>query len=271
MGEFGHDPGLEIRDEVAAPIFNSWLSHLFEQRDGSIGLLWQWVPGERLGPPNDDGFSSRWPGTRAARASSAGGPRPCDSAGGTLDPMRVELGADSWVEHLPGFLSPEEAARTHATLQAELTWEQREIVLFGRPVLQPRLIAWAGELPYRYSGQTLPPRPFTPTVAALLARVQARADVAVQPRARQPLPQRRRQHGPARRRRARAGPRPGGGDAVAGRHPPPAGGPPRQAPRPQPHPSRWPRRSVRDGSARPSATSATASPSNPRSPTNASA
>lgn len=68
MGEFGHDPGLEIRDEVAAPIFNSWLSHLFEQRDGSIGLLWQWVPGERLGPPNDDGFSI----TLAGHPRSAG-------------------------------------------------------------------------------------------------------------------------------------------------------------------------------------------------------
>jgi alkylated DNA repair dioxygenase AlkB len=90
--------------------------------------------------------------------------------------VRVELNSDCWVVHLPGFLPPEQAARTHATLQAELTWEQREIVLFGRPVLQPRLIAWAGELPYRYSGQALPPRPFTPTVAAQLARVQARVD-----------------------------------------------------------------------------------------------
>jgi alkylated DNA repair dioxygenase AlkB len=89
--------------------------------------------------------------------------------------MRVDLDADSWVEHLPGFLPAAEAARTQAALQAELGWEQREIVLFGRPVLQPRLIAWAGELPYRYSGQTLPPRPFTPTVAALLSRVQVEA------------------------------------------------------------------------------------------------
>ena len=90
--------------------------------------------------------------------------------------MRVDLGADSWVEHLPAFLPPDEAAQALAALQTELAWEQREIVLFGRPVLQPRLIAWAGELPYRYSGQTLEPRPFTPTVAALLARVRARAD-----------------------------------------------------------------------------------------------
>jgi mannan endo-1,4-beta-mannosidase len=57
MGEFGHDPGLEIRDEAAAPVFNNWLSHLLTTRDGSLGLLWQWVPNERLGPPNDDGFS----------------------------------------------------------------------------------------------------------------------------------------------------------------------------------------------------------------------
>jgi alkylated DNA repair dioxygenase AlkB len=58
-----------------------------------------------------------------------------------------------------------------AALQDELAWEQREIVLFGRKVLQPRLVAWGGALPYRYSGQTLPPRPLTPTVAKLVSRV----------------------------------------------------------------------------------------------------
>src|SRR5262245_22218563 len=52
-----------------------------------------------------------------------------------------------------------------------MAWEQREIVLFGRRILQPRLIAWAGNLPYRYSGQTLEPRAFTPTAASLVARV----------------------------------------------------------------------------------------------------
>jgi alkylated DNA repair dioxygenase AlkB len=42
-------------------------------------------------------------------------------------------------------------------------------------VLQPRLIAWAGALPYRYSGQTLEPRPFTPALAAVLQAVGALA------------------------------------------------------------------------------------------------
>jgi len=46
-------------------------------------------------------------------------------------------------------------------------------VIFGRAVLQPRLIAWAGDLGYRYSGQTLEPRPFTPAARALLDRVRA--------------------------------------------------------------------------------------------------
>ena len=51
-------------------------------------------------------------------------------------------------------------------------------MLFGRPILQPRLIAWAGDLGYRYSGQTLEPRPFTPAAARLLARVRGHAGVA---------------------------------------------------------------------------------------------
>lgn len=87
--------------------------------------------------------------------------------------MRIELSADSWLDYEPAFLAPAEAARVFEQLRAELTWEQREIVLFGRRIPQPRLIGWGGAPAYRYSGQTLEPRPLTPTVAALLARVSA--------------------------------------------------------------------------------------------------
>jgi alkylated DNA repair dioxygenase AlkB len=44
-------------------------------------------------------------------------------------------------------------------------------VVAGREIPQPRLMDWAGALPYRYSGQTLPPRELSPRLAALLARV----------------------------------------------------------------------------------------------------
>ena len=83
---------------------------------------------------------------------------------------RTDLEGGAWLEYLPWIGAPE-ADRLLAALRDELAWEQREIVMFGRHVLQPRLIAWAGSLGYRYSGQTLEPRAPTPTIAALLARV----------------------------------------------------------------------------------------------------
>ncbi len=86
----------------------------------------------------------------------------------------IDLGVGAWVEQVGGFVPDPEAAGWETALRAELAWEQREIMLFGRRVLQPRLIAWAGELPYRYSGQTLPPRPATPGLQSLIDRVNAR-------------------------------------------------------------------------------------------------
>jgi alkylated DNA repair dioxygenase AlkB len=91
--------------------------------------------------------------------------------------MRIALAEGSWLDHEPAWLGAGEADALLAALREEIEWEQRAIVLFGRRVLQPRLIGWAGSLGYRYSGQTLPPRPFTPSVARLIERVGERAGV----------------------------------------------------------------------------------------------
>jgi alkylated DNA repair dioxygenase AlkB len=91
--------------------------------------------------------------------------------------MRVALSADAWVDLEPAFLSAAEADALFVRLPSEATWEQREIVLYGKRIMQPRLIAWGGAPAYRYSGQTLEPRPLTPTVAMLLRRVSAFAGV----------------------------------------------------------------------------------------------
>ena len=90
---------------------------------------------------------------------------------------RRELPHGGVIEHEPGFVDPRDAGEVHAALVRELTWEQREIVLFGHRILQPRLIAWAGELPYRYSGQTLEPRPATPSLRTMIERVVERTEV----------------------------------------------------------------------------------------------
>jgi alkylated DNA repair dioxygenase AlkB len=87
--------------------------------------------------------------------------------------MRIALAREAWLDHEPAWLARAEADSLLASLRDELGWEQRAIVLFGRSVMQPRLIAWAGAIGYRYSGQTLEPRPFTPALAGLLERVRA--------------------------------------------------------------------------------------------------
>ena len=57
-------------------------------------------------------------------------------------------------------------------------WRQEQITVYGKPYLQPRLSAWHGDLSYSYSGIRLEPRPWTPTLLDLKARVEALTDQA---------------------------------------------------------------------------------------------
>ena len=66
---------------------------------------------------------------------------------------------DAWIDYLPTYLSPDEATNLMNRLIDSQEWEHRSIAVFGKEVKQPRLMSWGGELPYRYSGQTLPVRP----------------------------------------------------------------------------------------------------------------
>ena len=75
----------------------------------------------------------------------------------TLAVPRIALAADTWLDFEPAWLSTAEAERCLAAVRAEVTWAEREIVLYGKRIMQPR--------------ETLEPRPFTDTVRALTARV----------------------------------------------------------------------------------------------------
>lgn len=87
--------------------------------------------------------------------------------------VRRELPGRAFLDYDRAWLCAEEMAATHAQLIEQVEWEQRPITVFGKEVLQPRLIGWAGDRPYRYSGQTLPPRRFGSALCSLLERVQA--------------------------------------------------------------------------------------------------
>lgn len=90
--------------------------------------------------------------------------------------LRHDLGEGAWVTLDEGFLGADEADALLETLLASEPWEQRDIVVFGRPIAQPRLIAWAGALPYRYSGQTLEPRPTSAALQGVVDRIERAVD-----------------------------------------------------------------------------------------------
>jgi alkylated DNA repair dioxygenase AlkB len=73
---------------------------------------------------------------------------------------------------ITGFLPPSTADNYYHRLRTEVLWEERSIRLFGKLVLQPRLVAWQGVEAYTYSGQTLLPAPFSPAVVELLETIE---------------------------------------------------------------------------------------------------
>lgn len=95
-------------------------------------------------------------------------------------PRTIDLEDGGELLLFEGWLSPAEAARCLSELTIEIPWEQKEIVIMGRRILQPRLVAWMGdrEAVYTYSGVTNVPVAWTPRLAELRARVEEAAGVA---------------------------------------------------------------------------------------------
>ena len=73
----------------------------------------------------------------------------------------------------PTAFPPEEAAGLFAELRHTIDWQQESILMFGRRVLVPRLVAWHGDpgASYTYSGTLHQPLPWTRP----LARIRDRA------------------------------------------------------------------------------------------------
>ena len=90
---------------------------------------------------------------------------------------RIDLDPTSWLDYAESWLSPDVADALLADLLANQRWEACNIVVAGREIPQPRLMAWAGALPYRYSGLTIEPRQLDPTLAALNDAISAVCDV----------------------------------------------------------------------------------------------
>jgi alkylated DNA repair dioxygenase AlkB len=72
-------------------------------------------------------------------------------------------------DYRPAWLAGDRADALFATLTAEIDWQRRSIRMFGRDVLQPRLLRFQGEpgIRYSYSGDTLRAAPWHPAVERL--------------------------------------------------------------------------------------------------------
>lgn len=67
------------------------------------------------------------------------------------------------------FLSRDDSTEVFEELLRATPWEQRQITVYGRRVMQPRLVAWHGDAgrSYRYSGDELSPVSWTPLLQRL--------------------------------------------------------------------------------------------------------
>ncbi|MGA0264425.1 MAG: alpha-ketoglutarate-dependent dioxygenase AlkB family protein [Lysobacterales bacterium] len=76
-------------------------------------------------------------------------------------------------EYCPGYLEPDKARVLLQTLHQEMEWQQLPITLFGRTLLQPRLIGWCSDhdVHYRYSGTRLSPKPWLAGLDALRTKL----------------------------------------------------------------------------------------------------
>lgn len=89
----------------------------------------------------------------------------------------IELSQGKLFWH-PHFLDQSYADALLEQYLTQLTWRQESIVMFGKSVQQPRLQAWYGDKSYRYSGLTMPPRPWTESLTQLKALCERQANCA---------------------------------------------------------------------------------------------
>lgn len=93
--------------------------------------------------------------------------------------MRWDLGDGANLELIDNFLTFEESGPLQEFLES-LEWQQREITLYGRRVLEPRQTVWIGDpgAVYRYSGRVNVPAPWPDALQGIRRRIEQAAGQA---------------------------------------------------------------------------------------------
>lgn len=74
-----------------------------------------------------------------------------------MNSRNIELPPNGGLQYHPQAFSSERADALFNCLHSGINWTERTIIMFGREVVQPRLVAFYGDVGqrYRYSGKTL--------------------------------------------------------------------------------------------------------------------
>jgi len=81
--------------------------------------------------------------------------------------------------YIPHLFTAEESASYLQKFITTIPWEQRTVVMYGKPIITPRLTAWYGDTGknYAYTGTRFQPHPWTPELLAIKERIEPLARV----------------------------------------------------------------------------------------------
>lgn len=84
---------------------------------------------------------------------------------------------DGELVYFPQFFSVWEAGQFMRTLLEEIHWQQDSMVMYGKEVLFPRLMAWYGDdgSSYSFSGNTYKPKPWTEALLKIRRQIEPAA------------------------------------------------------------------------------------------------
>ena len=82
---------------------------------------------------------------------------------------------DAIFEYYPNFFTNDEAEALFKKIHDETNWQHDEITIFGKKIGQPRLTCLFGNegKPYSYSGITMHPNPWNPTLVYIKEKIEA--------------------------------------------------------------------------------------------------
>lgn len=95
----------------------------------------------------------------------------------TIVSKSIDLDIGASLIYSTGFVNAVNADALMKHCNQVFPWEQSTISIFGKRVQIPRLNAWYGDQPYRYSGTFFEAREWTAELSSLKAEIEARSNL----------------------------------------------------------------------------------------------